>query len=97
PASSSLAMGRSPHRHACVPSEAPPGDGADEPSDGTDGNAPGPAQELAMGESAALNDNWMVSIDAVMDATEDLLANQNPEPPRGDRLRDGVTHGDEHG
>lgn len=58
-----------------------PDEGADEPPSDNTGE---PGQELALGESVAIGEDWEVVVDDPnMDATSDLLDGGNPEPPEG--------------
>ncbi|GGD36640.1 hypothetical protein GCM10010915_16630 [Microbacterium faecale] len=61
--------------------EEDPGDGTGEPPSDDTGE---PGQELALGESVAIGEDWEVVVDDPnMDATSDLLDRGNPEPPEG--------------
>lgn len=54
------------------------------PDDATDESPGGSPQEMSLGDSAVLDDNWEVVVhDPTMDATRDLVDAGNVEPPEG--------------
>ena len=67
------------------PTEDPTDEPTDEPTDDpTDQNTDGSPQELALGESASIDDNWDVTVqDPNMDATQAVIDEGNSEPPEG--------------